>query len=364
MKPSRTSPITLLLALLALLVCAGTASASIVTVGPRLSRQATLDTSQALGYPGTNTAVPVSPEAPTGVVHTAHFGADTAIWNTSVEGRPAAMPHAGQAVAIKLEGCAVPAPGDPTPLDQIHFQTLTPQGGGIKVELSSASFTIPTCGEHGAGSSTVTTYRPYNLCVDKGDYVGFNDEGGFAPPYYRAGVPYRVLGSVRGDALVSFIRGDGTGNGAIFLPSDKETMEGWATSRNVGLMMDVELGTGADARYVCPTGTKEAPRVFAPMRISRQTDGINRARVVAVAIYCRPATGCHGGATLELPAAGRAARVGSTAFSLPGNATSHLPIRVSPQVLSLIHRDHRVGTVIVAQMGGRTFVQHVTIAIL
>ncbi len=204
--------------------------------------------------------MPPTPQYPNGVVHTTHFGADTAIWNTTNGGHGAAMPHAGQAVAIKLEGCAVPAPGDPAPLNQIHFQTLQPQRGGVRVRLSSAAFTIPVCGVGGAGSSTVTTYRPYNLCVGRGDYVGFNDEGGFAEPFYRSGVPYRVLRRARGSSIASFIRGGGTGNGAFFNPSDTAAMEGFARRSDVVLMMQVELGTGADARYVCPTGTREAPR--------------------------------------------------------------------------------------------------------
>jgi hypothetical protein len=254
------------------------AQAKIVTVGPRLAARATLDTNDGLGYHGTDTAVPPSPSAPRGVVHTAHFGADTAIWNTSVAGHSAAMPHAGQAVAIKLEGCALPAGGDKTPLNQIHFQTLQPQGRALKVQLSSAPFSLPVCGEHGASASTVTTYRPFNLCVGKGDYVDFNDEGGFSEPLYRSGVPYRVLGRVSGASSASFIRSGGTGNGAVFDPDQRGTMEGWAARSGVALMMQVELGTGPDARYVCPTGSKDAPRVLPAMRISRQTEACMAAR--------------------------------------------------------------------------------------
>ena len=340
------------------------ASAKVVTVGPRLSGAATLDTNDGLGYEGVDTAVPPAPDAPNGVVHTAHYGADTAIWNTTIAGHSGAMPHAGQAVAIRLEGCAVPAAGDPTPLNQIHFQTLQPQGAQLKVQLSSAPFALPVCGEGGASGSTVTTYRPYNLCVGKGDFVAFNDEGGFEEPMYRSGVPYRVLAPVRGASSASFIRSGGTGNGAVFSPAERGAMEGWASRSGVALMMQVDLGTGADARYVCPTGRRDAPRVLPAMRISPQKDGINRARIVRIAIYCRPASGCHGGASLELLSGGHAAKVGAKAFSLPGNATTHLPIRVSPLVLALIRRRHVVSTELVAHMGGRTFSQHVSIAIL
>src|SRR6185312_7074060 len=260
LRRSRTLRATLTAALV--LGASAPADAAITTVGPRLDAAADLTTSDGLGYKGVDTAVPPAPDAPNGIVHTAHFGADTAIWNTTTAGRSAAMPHGGEAAHIKLEGCAVQAPGGPPPLDQIHFQTLTPAGGGLRVALSSGAFTIPVCGVGGASGSTVTTYTPFNLCVQKGDYVGFNDEGGFAEPFYRAGVPYLVLGRRRGSSLASFIRGNGTGNGAVFEPTDASAMDGYGRSTNVALMMQVQLGTGPDARYVCASGTRDAPRVL------------------------------------------------------------------------------------------------------
>ena len=52
------------------------------TVGSPLSVPATLNTAENLSYAGTNTNVLPTPEVPTGVVHTYHYGADTALWNT------------------------------------------------------------------------------------------------------------------------------------------------------------------------------------------------------------------------------------------------------------------------------------------
>jgi hypothetical protein len=346
------------------LLFAAPARADLVSVGPRLSAPATVSTTDGLGYRGIDTGVPPTPQYPTGVVHTSHFGADTAIWNKIVAGRSAGMPKAGQADQIKLEGCAARAPGGPAPLTQIHFQTLHPQGGGVKVALTSGAFQIPVCGENGASGSTVTTYTPINLCVQKGDYVGFNDEGGFVEPYYRSGVAYQVLRAARGSSLASFLRGGGTNNGAFFDPAETTAMDGFGVKANEELMLQVELGTGRDARYVCPGGKKDAPPVLPAMRVSRQTDGINRSRVVAVAIYCRPVSGCRGSARLTLLGAGSAATVGRSAFSLSGNKTSHLPIRVSPEVLGLIRRHHGVDTEIQLQMGRKTFTQRVTIKIL
>jgi hypothetical protein len=184
------------------------------------------------------------------------------------------------------------------------------------------------------------------------------------PGAYRAGVPYRVLGAVAGSSFDSFIRGNGTGNGALFSPLDTTSMDGFAVNAHEELMMQVLLGTGSNARYVCPGGTRDAPPTLAPFRVSRQTDGVNRARIVHVAVFCRPAAGCQGTATLSIHADRTAAKgVGGTTFNVPGNKTSHLAIRVSRVLMSLIRRHHGIATAFVATVGGHTFAQTVTVRI-
>ncbi len=64
------------------------ASAETLVIGSPLSVPATLNTAENFTYQGTNTQAPVSPEAPNGVFHTFHFGADTALWNVPSAGEP------------------------------------------------------------------------------------------------------------------------------------------------------------------------------------------------------------------------------------------------------------------------------------
>jgi hypothetical protein len=330
-------------------------------VGSPLAGPATLNTSENLNYAGLYTPVPPNPEAPNGLFHTPHYGADTAIWNTQVAGGRAAMPAGGQAVRIRLEGCAKPAPGGPSPLNQIHFQDLSPlPGGGAKVNISSQSFELPVCGQGGAGPATVSTYEPINLCVNQGDYVDFNDEGGYVPYVYRAGVPYQVLRGATGSSADSFIRGDGTNNGAVFSPTDTTAMDGFAVNADEELLLQVELGTGSDARYVCPGGTKDAPPTLAPLHVRPQTDGINSSRFVSVAIYCRPASGCPGSATLALPSG---AVVGRASFSLPGGHTGHVPIQVSASLMRTIRRHHGVSLQLTALYAGQEYSQAIKVRI-
>lgn len=349
--------------LLAVLLAPASAGAATSVFGSPLSGPATLNTAENLSYEGVNTEVPVSSEAPNGIIHTSHFGADTVLWSTS---KQASAPEAGQVLKISLEGCAKAAAGGPAPLREIHFQTLTPlPGGGERVDLTSQGFEIPVCGQGGSGS-TVSTYEPINLCVNQGDNVAFNDEGGFVERFYRSGVPYEVLAAYRGASTDSFIRNEGTKNGAVLEPSDLSAMEGFAANANEELMMQMELGTGPNARYACPGGSKEAPPVLPEIHIHPQTDGVNRARIVEIAVYCRPTGGCPGTATLTTSGSGKsAARENDrVSFDLAGATTSRVAVRISPHLLAQIHKHGGAAATFTAAVGGQTFSQTVEIKIL
>jgi hypothetical protein len=350
---------TLLGGLVAVLAPA-TSMAAVTTFGSPLSVPATLNTADNLSYYGTYTPVPPSPEAPNGLYHTFHFGADTAIWNATLAGGDPRVPATGQALRVRLEGCAVPTAGGPSPLTQIHFQDVSPlAGGGAKVDLTSQPFDIPVCGRNGASGSTVTNYSPINLCVSQGDYVAFNDEGGFVEHRYQNGVPYRVIGRSPGSTMNSFIRGNGTGNGATMSSRDTTSMDGFASNPNEELMMQVTLGTGSDATHICPGGTGGLPPPPPAVTLRPQTDGVNHQRMVAVAMYCSLRPECSGAATLTLGSR----RYGHASFNLPGGHTSHLPIRVSPQLMALIRRNHGVSAVLTVVVGRKTFTQAVAVKI-
>lgn len=345
------------------------AQAAILTIGSPLAVPATLNTAEDLGYQGTYTPVPPAPDAPNGLFHTFHYGADTALWNAGLANGTPRVSATGQAIKIRLEGCAQEAQGGPAPLTEIHFQDLSPlPGGGARVNISSQGFSIPTCGRGGADGSTVTTYEPINLCVSAGDYVGFNDDGGYVPNVYRAGVPYQVLGAVPGSTANSFLRNNGTGNGSVMSSTDLSANDGFATNENKELMMQVVLGTGADATHICAGGTAGRAPVLPPIRVSRQTDGINHERIVSVAVYCRLAPACRGMATLTLSgrsaAVGRRSFVGRKGFSLRPNKTSHLAIRVAGSVMGLIRNNHGITTTLTATVAGKTITQTITVKIL
>lgn len=359
LKPRAGLALAALTSVVALLVPASS-RAKLTTIGSPLSAPATLNTAENLAYPGTNTQVPVAPDAPNGYFHTYHYGADMALWNFSNGGGATRVPATGQATKIELEGCAQPAPHGPSPFTMIHFQDLSPTpDGGAKVNLTSQGFDIPICGENGAGASTITSYVPINLCVTAGDYVGFNDSGGYVENVYRNGVPYQVLGAAQGATTDSFIKGLGTENGAVLSPSVTSAMDGFAVNRNEELMMRVTLGTGPDATHICPGGEQGLPPALAPIRVSPQTDGINASRIVAVAMFCRVSP-CNGIATLS--ASSRT--YGRSGFALQPHKTVHLPIRIRSALLQKIRRNHGVSLTVAAVVNGQTVTQTIVVKIL
>lgn len=340
-----------------------TSRAAVVTFGSPLSVPATLNTTEGLGYRGTDTTVPPSREAPNGIVHTAHFGSDTAIWNEASAGGPTGAPSTGQALKVRLEGCAQPAAGGPPPLTQIHLQDLSPMpNGGAKVNLTSQPFDMPVCGQGGATASTVTTYEPINLCVSQGDYVAFDDEGGFVEPYYRSGVSYQVLGSVPGSGANSFIRANGTGNGAVLSALDGTNMDGFASNPNEELMLQVLLGTGSDATHICAGGMGGLGPALPPIRVSPQTDGVNHAGIVSVAVFCRQTPRCDG--VLTLTATGGRVSYGHVSFSLTPKKTEHVAIRVAARAIALLRKSRGgVRTTLSAVVAGKSVTQTIVLKI-
>jgi hypothetical protein len=344
----------------ALLLGAAGASAETLTFGSPLAVPATLNTSADLGYPKAEIPIPDTTEN----LLVYHDGADTLLWNAAQAASSPTAPAGGQILNLSLEGCAEQPNGAPAPLTDIHCQDLVPQaGGGVKINVTTGTFTIPTCGQNGASGSTVTNYQPVNFCVNQGDYVGFNDEGGFVPnsagpPLYPSGVPYQVIGSVPGSTLDSFIRNGGTNNGTEVSTSDTTSHDGFRSAHNEELLLQETLATGPDATPLCPGGSKNVPAPGAPSGTPRsgsqshaplviatlpqQKDGMNAHGVVEVAVFCHASTSCRGTLTLLAKSTSRGSHkavvLGQTTFLLAAHHTGKVKVRLSPLARRLVRR--------------------------
>ena len=167
-------------------------------------------------------------------------GADSVFWGTNLPGnRQVRVPRKGQITRIRLKGTALRPRGAPPPLTLMHFQVLRPRRGRrVKVMLTSAGFRVPVGGD----PNRITSYRPVNLCARRGDYVAFNNVGGFNPPHYPSGTPFRVFSRVDGATTAFYTKSDGTNNGAVFRGRPQNGQE---------LLMQMVLTTGRSVSPPC-----------------------------------------------------------------------------------------------------------------
>lgn len=164
---------------------------------------------------------------------------DSAFWPVAAPaGRRVRAPRTGQILAIRLKGTALRQHGR-NPVDEVHFQHLRPRSRGRMLVLqTSQPFDVPI----GGPRNTISTFRPENLCVRRGDVIAFNDEGGFVPSLFPSGTPFRVFGRVAGARTARYTKGGGTLNGATLAPTVRSREE---------LLMGLELGTGARVSGAC-----------------------------------------------------------------------------------------------------------------
>lgn len=178
---------------------------------------------------GSNLAAPAN--------RTESHGADAVFWNTGLASKgKQRVPAKGRVMTIRVKGTAIRHGS--TPVTLFHFQILHPSHGHVKVSLTSGPFNVPV----GGNPNRVTTYHPVNLCARKGDFVAFDDVGGFNPPNYPSGTPFQVFSSVLGSTTAFYSKAGGTNNGATFKGSPHQGEE---------LLMQTVLGTGKDAG-ICP----------------------------------------------------------------------------------------------------------------
>jgi hypothetical protein len=166
-------------------------------------------------------------------------GADSAFWDVSLAGGGASSaPASGQITAIRLKGIALSS-GSKPPRTSVHFQDLRPHGqGSVRVVSTTSTFHVPASGD----PNQTSTFHPVNFCVHRGDYVDFNDQGGFVPSSYPQGVPYQMFAAVSGSVTDFYTRSGGTLNGAVFAGAPHQGEE---------LLMQMSLATGSNATPLC-----------------------------------------------------------------------------------------------------------------
>jgi hypothetical protein len=277
-------------------------------------------------------------------------GADTAVWNITLASgasealRGAAMPSDGQIIAVRLKGTAQTSRTGVAPLTQVHFQDLVAQSdGSVIVNASSGAFDIPASGD----PNQVSEFHPEYFCVRKGDYVAFNDEGGFDAQNYPNGVAYQVLAKVPGSVADEYTKDSGTLNGSRFVGTPRPDQE---------LLQQEVLATGPDALPGCPGGTKgrapprnvphprpvRSPAAVSAVTAPKQTDRVDARRFVRITLTCHPSVPCDGSLTLRASSGnpGGSTTLGARGFHIPAASRSKVKVRLSRGARNLL-RQHR-----------------------
>jgi hypothetical protein len=285
-------------------------------------------------------------------------GVDAVFWGLALPGgRQTVVPSGGQITTIRLKGTAVPssAPGAPPPLTEVHFQVLHPgAGGAVTVSLTSQPFNVPSGGDPGQ----ITSYRPIALCARAGDYVAFNDEGGYESTYYPQGVPYQVFSSVSGASTGFFTSGNGTNNGATFTGARHEGQE---------LLMQMDLATGSDSPARCPGGAATAPlHGAAPLHglgLPRQTARV-RAGAARIRARCPSAAVRRCVGTLVLYSrdliSARRRTLGRAHVAILSGRAATLRVRLTRGAAKLVRRRRSLAAVARAVVRDGTGVRHRT----
>jgi GEVED domain len=167
-------------------------------------------------------------------------------------------PVTGEVLSVAIKGTVRPSGASGEPLLQgnggvfslAHIQVLRPQpDGSMTVISTSGGFNMPV----GGNPEQVTVVHPFNMCIQKGDEVDFNWEGGYDPFYYPNGVAMQVFSSMPGPSIAVYSKHNGTMNGANFHGKEEPNTE---------LLMQAQIGTGPAASSNCPGGT--GPSQHAP----------------------------------------------------------------------------------------------------
>ncbi|MEY2443266.1 MAG: hypothetical protein QOJ46_2692 [bacterium] len=178
--------------------------------------------------------------------------ADTAYWQTKLAGGASPRsPATGQIKSFQIKGIALSRPkaGVPGGETMFHLQSLRKRpDGSYKILVTSQAFFLPS---KGTNPQKITTYRPINFCIKKGDSLVFNTVGGWdgtSTGPNALGTPLQIFSRVPGSTVAEYTKANGTNNGNII-----RGKSGPGTGHE--LLMRLTVGTGANATGLCPGGT-------------------------------------------------------------------------------------------------------------
>lgn len=291
--------------------------------------------------------------------------ADTAYWQTTfANGSSPVAPVGGQVTTVKLKGIALsaPLPGVPGGETMWHLQALHQQPDGtFKILRSSQAFFVPTLGD----PQQVSTYHPENFCVAPGDVLAFNTVGGWdgivnQTGPYPGGTPLQIFSRVPGGSVAQFTGADKTNN-------DDSVRADHTRGRDHELLMQLTVGTAADAVFHCPGGlfnpykavaatpvpggVAAVPKPKPPQKatIPRQRITVSRKGKLSVALFCQPGAAPCAGSVRLLSKHRRPKKLASRRYTIAAKSTGKVSLTLSPSARKLFKRSGRLPVNVVAE---------------
>ena len=260
-------------------------------------------------------------------------GADAAFWNISIDGDSGrgVVPADGQITVANVKGTVLADPtGRAKPDPQFHIQVLHPLGNGsVRVDLSSGAFRLPVGGD----PQQVSSFKPVNLCVHRGDYVDFNDIGGFEWRWgsYQ-GMPFQIFSRTPASITNFYSADGGTNVGAQFAGAPHAGEE---------LLMQTALATGPDATDICPGGYSQ--HVFQGLKLNPagQTAVLRtRTRTAHVKVLCpfNSYGSCKGVLSADATFGNSNVFIGSASFNISHGFPAGVDIKLTPAAVKLAQK--------------------------
>lgn len=317
------------------------------------------------------------------------FGADVAYWQTSfADRRLPTVPVDGQIREVRIKGFAHSSREDGATSGggerMFHVQALTPEGTTVQARITSQAFDVPS--QAVADRNTVTAYRPENFCVKAGEFVAFNNIGGFHPTSFPQGTPMQVFAKAPRSVVDYFTADNGTNNGALFTPRPGHQEDRSGRLADTELLMQMTLATGDDRSYECggpntyrPADPPRVPRpssvaspvpgstpAAAPVQVATIPNGrvgVARSGRTTVALRCQSGPSrCRGVVTLTARDRRRrkTVRLASRSYDLTPGRTASVALRLTRAGFRAFKRNRRrmAGTVVtVTRSGGANYTQ-------
>ena len=288
-----------------------------------------------------------------------NHGADTSYWNVGSApgaGGSYTAPADGQVSIVKLKGGLLPNDRmrntEAEKLAQIiHYQVLRDKGDGTyKVVLLSTGHLEMPIADSKAAEQLVTTYRPVNLCVKKGDTVAFNTIGAHEyrrptlDPAYQ-GAEYQVFGIAPNMVTQWYEKDNGLNEGTTLAVSPNDRMF------RHELLMQTTLATGPDATDMCPGGF--AQHIFQGLDFKDHPSPSVRTktRTARVKIFCHFENygACIGRLGLDATLDGVPTRLGEVGFNVPHGNTVIVEIPLSQENVLKIQGARKVTGTLTAE---------------